>query len=534
MRERRLAFWMITVLVVLGAALICLRRSSVAAGSGGAGESVWRVRSEISFRCAEPGGRVVLALPEGGGRAQVFREEFSHPGLWADGARGGKAKERELTAVSLTGGSFLLTAEFDVAVNPEAAREPAPSRPEPLSVGAKAYYLRSEERIQSSSAAVRSALAALSTPSASRREIVERSFTLCAEGISRGGPEAPMDAAGVLGQSRAGRAGRARAMTALCRAGGVPARLVTGFVLDRDPDASPHTWVEVYLRKNWVPFDPEYGYSGELPASFLAVRRNTSALVRSLRVGSLRVHHSVSRMDNAAVTGKPAAGAPVSAAVLDLRQLPTGMQHTLAILLLLPLGALITALFRNVIGMRTFGTFTPSLLALSFVYADWRTGLVVFVLVMGVGLAGRRLLEGIKLLMVPRLGLIMTLVVLCMTLAVSVLHHMGLTPSARAVLLPVVILTMMIERFHVRSEEDGVRSSLRVLGGTLLVAACCLLVLRWERLGVMVLAYPELQFFVAAGLVAAGRYAGYRLSELVRFRDLAPGAAAGAADGGAS
>ena len=46
----------------------------------------------------------------------------------------------------------------------------------------------------------------------------------------------------------------------------------------------------------------------------------------------------------------------------------------LKVILLLPLGALVTAIVRTIIGTRTFGTFTPTLLALAFVYNDWRTG----------------------------------------------------------------------------------------------------------------------------------------------------------------
>jgi hypothetical protein len=208
-------------------------------------------------------------------------------------------------------------------------------------------------------------------------------------------------------------------------------------------------------------------------------------------------------------------------ALFDLTRLPIGMQHTLAVVLLLPLGALITAVFRNMVGVQTFGTFTPALLALSFVYADWRTGLVVLTIILVVGLLGRSLLERLKLLMVPRLSLVLTSVVLCTVLAVSLLDFLGLTPSARAVVFPLVILTMLIERFHIRAEEDGLGNSLHLLAGTLLVAFCCFLLLLWRWLGRLALTYPEGLLFVAAGLVLVGRYSGYRLSELVRFRDLA-------------
>ena len=104
--------------------------------------------------------------------------------------------------------------------------------------------------------------------------------------------------------------------------------------------------------------------------------------------------------------------------------------------------------------------------------------------------------------------------------AVSILDYLGLTPSAGAVLLPVVILTMMIERCKITAEEDGHLQALRVLAGTLGVAICCFFVLRITGLGRLVLTFPEVQLFIVAALLLVGRYSGYRLTELWRFRDI--------------
>ena len=60
--------------------------------------------------------------------------------------------------------------------------------------------------------------------------------------------------------------------------------------------------------------------------------------------------------------------------IFDLRRLPIELHEVLKVILLLPLGALVTAIVRTIVGLRTFGTFTPTLLALSFVYNDWLTG----------------------------------------------------------------------------------------------------------------------------------------------------------------
>ena len=84
-----------------------------------------------------------------------------------------------------------------------------------------------------------------------------------------------------------------------------------------------------------------------------------------------------------------------------------------------------------------------------------------------------------------------------------------------------VVLTMIVERFYISIEENGLGLSLRLLAGTLGVGALCLALLRWRWLGQLAVSYPEAQLFVAAALVCVGRYSGYRLTELWRFRELA-------------
>jgi hypothetical protein len=111
-------------------------------------------------------------------------------------------------------------------------------------------------------------------------------------------------------------------------------------------------------------------------------------------------------------------------------------------------------------------------------------------------------------------------VILCVVFGLSVLHYMLPRLSAEVVLLPMVILTMLIERFHVSVEEDGLMYSIQLAAGTLLVALLCYLMLGSEIVGEFVLTYPEAHFFTIAVFIMLGRYAGYRLTELWRFRDL--------------
>ena len=295
-------------------------------------------------------------------------------------------------------------------------------------------------------------------------------------------------------------------------------RLVTGFELEPDDACRPIVWTEIFHDKKWQPYDPERGLAGALPPGFVPVRREATELAWGTSVRDVKAGFSVEALPPP--PGVLATGRRTFWEILDLTRLPLETHQVMALILLIPLGALVTALFRTVVGLGTFGTFTPTLLALSFVYADWHTGLFVFAVVMVLGLTSRSLIERLKLLVVPRLSVILTLVVLCLAFCISLLDYAHLTPTPQAVLLPMVILTMTIERYFINMEEDGMRIAFQRFLLTLLVACCCYLVLRWNTVGHFLLAYPEIHLVTIAVLILIGRYTGYRLTELWRFRDL--------------
>ncbi len=516
MAGRRSTFWVVSALVILGTACVALRLHFRRDVEMTQGDTIWRIMYSVGFRAARPGARVRVAFPADTRHSRVFRQEFFYSGLTADRSRAPQGESREVVLVAERAGAYHLGAQFDVQVSPHANLRVAAATGQ-LTADARAEALRSTKTIQADDKAVLDLLQQV-RQAAADGDLVGRLYKYCAEEISPGQDDAPSDAAGAIERKTAAPGGRARALVALCRAAKAPARIVCGFEMREGADARPRLWAEVFDGTQWVPYDPDGGFARELPAQFVPVRRGTEDIVRG--TGVVDVEETFSVIPIPPPPGVVPPGRHHLLEILDLTRLPLEMHQALAIILLMPLGALVTAVFRTIIGIRTFGTFTPTLLALSFVYADWRTGLVVFAGVMLLGLTSRRMLDWLKLLLVPRLSVILTLVVLCIIFSVSVLDYYHLTPSVQAVLLPMVILTMTIERFHVTSEEDSFRFALQLMAGTVVVGFCCYLVLRWEAVGRVLLAHPEVHLFTVAALVLLGRYAGYRLSELLRFRDL--------------
>ncbi len=300
----------------------------------------------------------------------------------------------------------------------------------------------------------------------------------------------------------------------------VPARTVEGVDLVEGVVGSPFPWVEAWTGQSWEHIDPDRmevipsarkflplsvgGMSairisaGKLPMKRFELTRN---VVGRWRIFFERVSRSNRVLD-----------------VWSLFRIPPEFQQTFRILLLVPLGALLIALLRNIVGFQTFGIFMPVLMALAFRSTGLIYGLGIFAAIIAIGYAARRYLNRMRLLLVPRMSVLVSLVIFCFVILALVGNRLGLRQFMAVGLLPFVILTMTIERFFVVVEEHGMKTALQTTAGSAAVAVITYLIIQWEVLQITFFVYPELILFVMGLQILVGRYTGYRLSELVRFR----------------
>jgi hypothetical protein len=97
-------------------------------------------------------------------------------------------------------------------------------------------------------------------------------------------------------------------------------------------------------------------------------------------------------------------------------------------------------------------------------------------------------------------------------------HKLGIDRGVSVALFPMVILAMTVERMALVWEEAGPLEALQQGFGSLLVAAMGFLLMSNKWLGHVVFVFPELLLVVLAANLLVGRYTGYRLTELWRFR----------------
>nr|MBC8457983.1 hypothetical protein [Deltaproteobacteria bacterium] len=190
------------------------------------------------------------------------------------------------------------------------------------------------------------------------------------------------------------------------------------------------------------------------------------------------------------------------------------------VLLLVPVGAFLLVILRNVVGLKTFGTFMPVLIALAFRETELLWGLVLFSIIIALGLSIRLYLEHLKLLVVPRLASVLIIVVLLMAVLSVLTHKLGMERGLSVALFPMVIITMTIERMSILWEELGPVETLKQGIGSMIAASITYLVMSMKYIDHVIYVFPVLLLLLLAGTILLGRYTGYRLLELRRFKDL--------------
>ena len=313
-----------------------------------------------------------------------------------------------------------------------------------------------------------------------------------------------------------------RVITTILASARIPARMVRGFPLSgRQRSAQLVAWLEVHDGDDWLYFNPVTGEE-TLPDRFLVWWRGNESLVNVEGGSNVDARFAIqqNQLDAVAIAESQAARRGKSAVDFSLYSLPIQTQAVYSVLLMIPIGALIMVIMRNFVGIDAFGTFMPVLIALAFRETKLLWGVILFSILVALGLSIRFLLDRARLLLVPRLSAVLIVVVLLMLFISMASHRMGLETGLSVALFPMVIIAMTIERMSVVWEERGAADAMRAGVGSLVVAVAAYVFMGMPWLEHLIFTFPELLLVILALVILSGRYTGYRLSELRRFKAL--------------
>lgn len=189
------------------------------------------------------------------------------------------------------------------------------------------------------------------------------------------------------------------------------------------------------------------------------------------------------------------------------------------LLLMLPFILTLVTFLKQVVGIETFGLYTPAVITLSLVALGWKLGLLLLLIILFAGYVMRALVARHHLLYIPKIAIILTAISVVLLLVLALAAALGVTLAPDTIFI-LLIMTTLSEEFVSIKTELGLRSALLVVGETVLVSLLCFSLVTWPPLQAILLAYPELVLLTILINVMLGRYAGLRVAEVIRFREV--------------
>ncbi|MCD6149285.1 hypothetical protein J7J13_00680 [bacterium] len=197
--------------------------------------------------------------------------------------------------------------------------------------------------------------------------------------------------------------------------------------------------------------------------------------------------------------------------------------ETIILILMLPIIATMIAFFRQVVGIKAFGIYTPLIVTFAFLAMGVngiKYGVIIFVSVIFIGMITRFILKKFRLLYLPRVAITLSVVafsILTILVFGGTLHRTGL---AAVSIFPLLIMIAIVEKFVTAQIEKGSKTAILLAVETLVISLIGYYLASWDILISVIVAYPYLVLFTLPINFVLGKWTGLRFAEYYRFREI--------------
>jgi hypothetical protein len=483
---------LVLALVLIGLGATGIRYVTLKPGQFPAGDSVWQISIESSFSSKDKQTTLKIPLPVESRGTRIVKQSFLHPKFSIGRVHRDDLSAPFVSAHTKRKGRHKLVFEYTIHVIRQSRKKSkAATRTE--TADTLQFYLKNELHERINTAWIKQRADALKLKATDKDKYILAAYDYVNRLTKLPRQFYQQKYTGKLRKPNP--FDKSLLLASLLRENQIPVRIITGVRLMEMIDGSFHYWIQVYHGDRWSDYDPFYGFKNEVPSNYLAFKYDARPFIEPSGAQEIKTEIDITELqDN---IGAFTSGQKSLWDILDLTRLSKDLQDNINKLLLLPFGILLTLFIRQFTGVRCYGTFTPTLLALAFSVGDVRINIVLFLIVALLTYAGRFFMPK-KMSRVPRLSIVFTIVALALIIGISLLDHFDLNPSGATLLLPIVILASLLDRFYTTWDDSGKRVALIRLFWTAVLGILCLPIITFTELGRIMMFYPELHLLTMA------------------------------------
>jgi len=196
-------------------------------------------------------------------------------------------------------------------------------------------------------------------------------------------------------------------------------------------------------------------------------------------------------------------------------------ENTIVMILILPVVVTLIAFFRQVVGIKAFGIYTPAIITFAFLATNQlRYGIAIFITVIIIGTVARFFLKSFRLLYLPRIAIVISVVGLAIFILLILGGIFDRTGLASVSIFPILIMITLVEKFIATQVEKGGRTAIILSIETLIISIVCYYVASWPFLQFILFKYPWMVLITILVNIFLGKWTGLRLTEYFRFREI--------------
>lgn len=193
---------------------------------------------------------------------------------------------------------------------------------------------------------------------------------------------------------------------------------------------------------------------------------------------------------------------------------------TIYLILVIPFLTFIAVFFRQVVGLSSFGIYTPVIVAASFFILGLWFGLLTFLIAVATSYLVKNTLNRFELLYLPKVALNLSFITLALLVVVWLGLRLGVEISLALAIFPMLVMSTVAEKFMAAQTEEGFRGALFAVSGTLVIVVLSYYFMTWSAFNGLVMSWPELTLAPLLLNLLLGKFTGLRLGEYLRFRSL--------------
>ncbi|MBU1088417.1 hypothetical protein KKA02_00865 [Patescibacteria group bacterium] len=193
--------------------------------------------------------------------------------------------------------------------------------------------------------------------------------------------------------------------------------------------------------------------------------------------------------------------------------------NMVVLLLLLPAVATLVSFLHYVLGLRGYGIFTPTMVAVTFLNTGIGGGLLLFASILLISLFSRLVTKKLRLHFWPGRSMNLLFISLGTFFLMMVSSFLGLFDISKISIFPVLFMIMLAEDFVRTQLVKSKKEAKRLTIGTLILSIFGAIIMNIRLVQELSLLYPEMVIlFVLVINLWVGNYGGMRLIEIGRFK----------------